>query len=66
VDDKPKEVPAMPAKHKVNVNRVYEARAWGDGNRVLIDWLWPRGLSKADADLDEWCKCIAPSTSLRT
>ncbi len=36
-----------------------------DGARVLIDRLWPRGLSKADAQLTEWCKDVAPSTELR-
>lgn len=56
----------MPAQHRVKVGRVYEARTWGDGNRVLVDRLWPRGLSKADADLDEWSKQVAPSTTLRT
>ena len=50
----------------MRVRRVYEARRHGDGRRVLVDRLWPRGLSKARADLDEWCKEVAPSTALRT
>ena len=50
---------------KVQVRRVYDAPARGDGNRVLVDRLWPRGLTKEKADLDEWCKTIAPSTELR-
>jgi uncharacterized protein YeaO (DUF488 family) len=37
-----------------------------DGARVLVDRLWPRGVSKARAQLDEWCKQIAPSSELRT
>ncbi|HEX4291184.1 MAG TPA: DUF488 family protein, partial [Trebonia sp.] len=37
-----------------------------DGTRVLVDRLWPRGLSKAKAALDEWCKNVAPSGELRT
>jgi uncharacterized protein YeaO (DUF488 family) len=51
--------------NKVRVRRVYDAPARGDGNRVLVDRIWPRGLTKEKADLDEWCKTIAPSTELR-
>jgi uncharacterized protein YeaO (DUF488 family) len=50
---------------KVRVGRVYDPRVRGDGNRVLVDRIWPRGLSKVKADLDEWCKAVAPSTELR-
>jgi uncharacterized protein YeaO (DUF488 family) len=50
---------------KVRVRRVYEERALGDGTRVLVDRLWPRGMTRARADLDEWCKEVAPSTELR-
>ena len=53
------------ATHKVQVRRVYEAPARGDGNRVLVDRIWPRGLTKEKANLDEWCKTVAPSTELR-
>ena len=49
----------------VRVRRVYDAPEAADGTRVLVDRLWPRGLAKAKADLDEWCKDIAPSTELR-
>ncbi len=49
----------------VRVRRVYETRAPEDGTRVLVDRLWPRGLAKADAGLDEWCKAVSPSTALR-
>jgi uncharacterized protein YeaO (DUF488 family) len=49
----------------VRVRRVYDAPEPADGTRVLVDRLWPRGLAKARADIDEWCKDIAPSTELR-
>ena len=49
----------------VRVRRVYEHRSEEDGRRILVDRLWPRGLSKVSADLDEWCKEIAPSSELR-
>ncbi len=49
----------------VRVGRVYDLRADTDGVRVLVDRLWPRGMTKARADLDEWCKQVAPSTELR-
>ena len=54
------------SKHKVQVRRVYDDPAPGDGNRVLVDRIWPRGMTKEKAELDEWCKTIAPSTELRT
>ncbi|MEO8528979.1 MAG: DUF488 family protein [Pseudolysinimonas sp.] len=56
----------MVGEHVVKVGRAYDQRARGDGHRVLVDRLWPRGLSKEKADLDEWCKQVAPSTELRT
>ncbi|HZR12856.1 MAG TPA: DUF488 family protein [Acidimicrobiia bacterium] len=49
---------------RVRVKRVYEAAARGDGARLLVDRLWPRGLRKEDADF-EWHKELAPSTELR-
>ena len=55
----------MANKYAVQVRRAYEEPAPGDGTRVLVDRLWPRGLSKEKADLDEWCKSVAPSTALR-
>ena len=51
--------------HKVKAGRVYVGRVYGEGSRVLVDRIWPRGLSKEKADLDEWCKTVAPSTELR-
>jgi uncharacterized protein YeaO (DUF488 family) len=44
---------------------VYEAAAPEDGIRILVDRLWPRGLSKAEAAVDRWMKDVAPSTELR-
>ncbi len=49
----------------VQIKRVYDAAAESDGYRVLVDRLWPRGLSKAKAHIDHWLKDIAPSTALR-
>jgi uncharacterized protein YeaO (DUF488 family) len=49
----------------VAIKRVYEPASRGDGVRVLVDRLWPRGLTKADAALDEWLRDLAPSDELR-
>ncbi|MEV8428691.1 DUF488 domain-containing protein [Streptomyces chartreusis] len=49
----------------VRIRRVYEAPEPGDGVRVLVDRLWPRGLSKDAAHVDEWPKGLTPSTELR-
>ena len=54
------------AANKVRVRRAYDEPEQADGTRVLVDRLWPRGLSKARAALDEWCKNVAPSGELRT
>jgi uncharacterized protein YeaO (DUF488 family) len=53
------------ANVKGQVRRAYEDPAQGDGTRVLAGRIWPRGLTKARAALDQWCKEIAPSTELR-
>lgn len=50
---------------KVQIKRVYDAPAAGDGMRVLVDRLWPRGLTKQAAALDLWLKDVAPSNELR-
>ncbi len=56
----------MPAGGKrVSVKRVYEKPARGDGYRVLVDRLWPRGLSKTQAALHVWLRDLAPSDELR-
>ncbi|MBC9246323.1 DUF488 domain-containing protein [Paracoccus sp. 11-3] len=47
------------------LKRAYEAASPDDGLRILVDRLWPRGVSKEKADLDDWMKDIAPSTALR-
>jgi uncharacterized protein YeaO (DUF488 family) len=50
----------------IQLRRVYEAATPNPGgHRVLVDRLWPRGLTKAEAALDEWLKDVAPSTELR-
>src|SRR5690606_11810503 len=49
----------------ISTKRIYEKANTNDGYRMLIDRLWPRGVSKEDAKLDEWNKDIAPSSDLR-
>ena len=49
----------------VQVRRVYDTPEHDDGARVLVDRIWPRGLTKTRAELHEWCKTVAPSTELR-
>ncbi|QGK70110.1 DUF488 family protein [Allosaccharopolyspora coralli] len=44
---------------------MYETEETSGGHRVLVDRIWPRGVAKADAGWDEWCKEVAPSTELR-
>jgi uncharacterized protein YeaO (DUF488 family) len=56
---------AKKAELQVQVRRVYDPKKRCDGTRVLVDRIWPRGLTKAKADLHEWCKEVAPSTELR-
>jgi uncharacterized protein YeaO (DUF488 family) len=51
--------------HKVAIKRAYEAPARGDGARILVDRLWPRGLRKDAARFDQWRKDLSPSTALR-
>lgn len=50
---------------RITIKRVYEAVAADDGYRVLVDRLWPRGLTKSAAQLDLWDKLVAPSPALR-
>lgn len=56
--------PSVPSSH-LTLKRAYEPAAPHDGYRILIDRLWPRGVSKEKAALDEWMKEIAPSAELR-
>ncbi len=51
--------------YPIKTKRIYEEPSGQDGYRVLVDRLWPRGVSKEDAQLDTWLKEIAPSTELR-
>lgn len=50
---------------QVTCHRVYEETSPRDGKRVLVDRVWPRGMRKEDAHLDEWLRDVAPSTELR-
>jgi len=56
--------PPFPVSH-LRLKRAYEPAEPGDGVRLLVDRLWPRGVSKAKAALDDWLKDIAPSAELR-
>lgn len=51
--------------HTLQVKRIYDVFSDKDGIRILVDRLWPRGVSKENAHLDDWLKDIAPSTELR-
>ncbi|MFG2908442.1 DUF488 domain-containing protein [Kitasatospora sp. NPDC048286] len=50
---------------RIAYRRIYEEASPQDGQRVLVDRVWPRGMKKEDADLDEWLRDVAPSTELR-
>lgn len=50
----------------IQIKRIYDAATIDDGYRVLVDRLWPRGIKKSEARIDEWAKDLAPSTALRT
>lgn len=49
----------------VRIKRVYDPASVDDGYRMLVDRVWPRGVSKEDAAVDEWARDLAPSTQLR-
>jgi uncharacterized protein YeaO (DUF488 family) len=51
--------------HEPAIKRVYEPPAKSDGTRILVDRLWPRGLTKEKAKVDLWLKDISPSNELR-
>ncbi|WEV78053.1 DUF488 family protein [Janibacter cremeus] len=55
----------MTTRDQVHVRSVRDEPASGDGHRVLVDRVWPRGVSKEDAALDDWLKEVGPSTELR-
>jgi len=50
---------------RIRLKRVYDKPTQADGRRVLVDRIWPRGLKKKEARVDEWLKELAPSTGLR-
>jgi uncharacterized protein YeaO (DUF488 family) len=54
------------ASRDIQIKRAYEAAAASDGYRVLVDRLWPRGLTKQALPLNDWDKDLAPTTELRT
>lgn len=56
---------AAAGNHALRVKRVYEAPAAEDGRRVLVDGLWPRGISREKARIDIWLREVAPSAELR-
>ncbi len=51
---------------EIRTKRIYVATTPEDGRRILVDRLWPRGVSTKDADLDDWVRELAPSNALRT
>lgn len=55
---------AVPVEN-IRIKRAYAAPEQGDGARILVDRLWPRGIKKADLALSDWLKDLAPSTELR-
>ena len=57
-------VPFDPAD-RIRIKRIYRAARVSDGKRILVDRLWPRGITKDRARLDAWCREIAPSDELR-
>lgn len=54
-----------PAERMIRLKRIYDPPSRGDGRRILVDRLWPRGVKKDEAQIDEWFKDIAPSDALR-
>ena len=49
----------------ISIKRIYETATKADGERILVDRLWPRGMKKEVAELDSWNKAVAPSPELR-
>ncbi len=60
-----KRAAGAPARAAIRIKRVYEPPASNDGLRILVDRLWPRGMSKAKLRLDAWPRQLAPSSTLR-
>ena len=61
----PESSPRATSRHRIRIKRVYLPPDVTDGQRVLVDRLWPRGVSKADAHVTEWLRDVAPSSALR-
>ncbi len=55
----------MGTDQQIRIKRIYQPAESSDGRRILIDRLWPRGLSKAEAKIDYWARSVAPSHELR-
>jgi uncharacterized protein YeaO (DUF488 family) len=53
------------AAGRIRLKRAYQPASTGDGTRVLVDRLWPRGVRKSEAAIDRWAKTIAPTEALR-
>ena len=49
----------------ISLKRAYEPAAKSDGVRILVDRIWPRGVTKAEAEIEHWAKDVAPTTALR-
>ena len=62
---KPRPSSTTPKPRDIRLKRIYEPRTTGDGRRILVERLWPRGFSRETAGVDIWLKDIAPSTELR-
>lgn len=58
-------IAAMHQDQRIRLKRAYEPAGDADGTRILVDRLWPRGISKEDANLDGWVRELAPSPALR-
>ena len=53
------------SRERIRLKRAYDEPSAGDGKRILVDRLWPRGVKKADAAIELWAKDLAPSAALR-
>ncbi len=56
---------ARASRHPIHLKRVYEPAGPLDGQRLLVDGVWPRGITKAEMEIDAWLRVLAPSTGLR-
>ena len=65
-DNRSKRIGPVMTSLPINLKRVYEAPSKDDGVRILVERLWPRGLSRAKAAIDHWMKDAAPTAALRT